>query len=230
MQEPQETWIRSMGQEDPLEEGMATHSSILAWRIPWTEEPGGLQSIGLQRVRHDQATYHTCPIQGALNDSSYPRTEPQLLSLTPDYWSEEPRLPCNAKWPQNLSDLKPQRHISCSFNVSITGQMRLCSMFSSSLWNQNWRSNTTSDFTGYYGRKIRRVLESLSVFLAITCYAPKVNTTVNPEPVAKTNKYDPTSIFCLPHVQRRALDVGEQKQWIPLWSTVGRSSVSACAS
>ena len=42
-----------MGQEDPLEEGMATHSSILAWRIPWTEEPGGLQSIGLQRVRQD---------------------------------------------------------------------------------------------------------------------------------------------------------------------------------
>ena len=41
------------GQEDPLEEGMATHSSTLAWRIPWTEEPGGLQFIGLQRVRHN---------------------------------------------------------------------------------------------------------------------------------------------------------------------------------
>ena len=49
----QEAWVRSLGQEDPLEEGMATHSSILAWRTPWTEEPGGLQSIGLQRVRHD---------------------------------------------------------------------------------------------------------------------------------------------------------------------------------
>ena len=44
----QETRIRSLGREDPLEEGMATHSSVLAWRIPWTEEPGGLQSIGLQ--------------------------------------------------------------------------------------------------------------------------------------------------------------------------------------
>ena len=42
-----------LSQEDPLEEGMATHSSILAWRIPWTEESGGLQSMGLQRVRHD---------------------------------------------------------------------------------------------------------------------------------------------------------------------------------
>ena len=41
-----ETWVPSQGQEDPLEEGMATHSSILAWRIPWTEEPGGLQSMG----------------------------------------------------------------------------------------------------------------------------------------------------------------------------------------
>ena len=49
----QETGVQSLSQEDLLEKGMATHSSILAWRIPWTEEPGGLQSIGLQRVRHD---------------------------------------------------------------------------------------------------------------------------------------------------------------------------------
>ena len=49
----QETWIQSLGWEDHLEEGMATHSSILAWRIPWTEEPGRLQSMGLQRVIHD---------------------------------------------------------------------------------------------------------------------------------------------------------------------------------
>ena len=49
----QETWVRSLGQEDPLEKEMATHSSILAWRIPWTEEPGGLQSTRLQRVGHD---------------------------------------------------------------------------------------------------------------------------------------------------------------------------------
>ena len=48
-----ETRVLSLGREDPLEEEMATHSSILAWRIPWTEEPGGLQSMGSQRVRHD---------------------------------------------------------------------------------------------------------------------------------------------------------------------------------
>ena len=49
----QETRVRSLGQEDPLEEGMATHSNILVWRIPWTEEPRGLQAIGSQRVKHD---------------------------------------------------------------------------------------------------------------------------------------------------------------------------------
>ena len=52
----QETWVRSLGWEDPLEKKMATHSSILAWRIPWTEEPGGLESMGSQRVGDDWAT------------------------------------------------------------------------------------------------------------------------------------------------------------------------------
>ena len=61
----QETRVRSLNQEDPLEKGMATHSSILAWRIPWTEEPGGLQFMGFQRVGHDWMTNthtnaHTC--------------------------------------------------------------------------------------------------------------------------------------------------------------------------
>ena len=51
-----ETRVQSLGQEDPLEQEMATHPSILAWRIPWTEEPGGLQSMESQRVRHDLVT------------------------------------------------------------------------------------------------------------------------------------------------------------------------------
>ena len=51
-----ETQAQSLNQEDPLEKGMATHSSVLTWRIPWTEEPGGLQSMELQRVRHNQVT------------------------------------------------------------------------------------------------------------------------------------------------------------------------------
>ena len=53
MQEIQETRVQSLGQEDPLEKEMAAQSNILAWEIPWTEEPGGLQSIGWQRVGHD---------------------------------------------------------------------------------------------------------------------------------------------------------------------------------
>ena len=53
MQETQEIQVRSLGQKDPLEEEMATHSNFLAWEIPWTEEPGELQSIGSQRVEHN---------------------------------------------------------------------------------------------------------------------------------------------------------------------------------
>ena len=53
IRDPQETQVQSLGQEDPLEEDIATHFSILAWRIPWTDEPGGLQSIGWQRVEYN---------------------------------------------------------------------------------------------------------------------------------------------------------------------------------
>ena len=55
-----ETWVQSLGWEDPLEEGIATHSSVLAWRCPWTKEHGGLSSTGLQRVGHDSASKHMC--------------------------------------------------------------------------------------------------------------------------------------------------------------------------
>ena len=62
----QKMWVQSLGWEDPLEdpleEGMATHFSILAWRIPRTEKPGGLQSTGLQRVRHDRSDFARTPI------------------------------------------------------------------------------------------------------------------------------------------------------------------------
>ena len=60
----QETWVRSLGREDPLEKEMSTHSSILSWRIPWAEDPGGLQSMGSQRVRHDWATSLSFTLSG----------------------------------------------------------------------------------------------------------------------------------------------------------------------
>ena len=59
IQEPQETWVQSLGWEDPLRKEMATQSSILAWRIPWTQEPVGLQSMGSKRVRHNLVTKQT---------------------------------------------------------------------------------------------------------------------------------------------------------------------------
>ena len=61
MQEMQETWVRSLGQEDSLEEEMATRSNSFAYKIPWIEEPGGLQSRGLQRIRHNWAAEHIAP-------------------------------------------------------------------------------------------------------------------------------------------------------------------------
>ena len=69
-----ETWVRFLGWEDPLEEGMATHSSILAWRSPWTEEPDRLQPIGSQRVRDNRAIKHTTlyVISSLLSDDDLP--------------------------------------------------------------------------------------------------------------------------------------------------------------
>ena len=74
--------VPALGPEDSLEDGMATHSSILAWRIPWTKEPGGLQSMGLQRVRHDQSNLkHT---------DSYSFLEVKVVSGNHvDFFSEE---------------------------------------------------------------------------------------------------------------------------------------------
>ena len=64
MQETQKTRVQYLAWKDPLEEGMTTHSSILAWKIPWTEELGGLQFMGLQRAGHDWARVHVFPVSG----------------------------------------------------------------------------------------------------------------------------------------------------------------------
>ena len=70
--ETQETWVQSLGGEDPLEKELATRSSILAWEIPWTEEPGMLHSMGSQRVRHDLATKpHHCGSGTVLNAHTF---------------------------------------------------------------------------------------------------------------------------------------------------------------
>ena len=67
-----ETWVQSLGWENPLEKGIATHSSILAWRIPWTEEPGGLQSMKSQRVGHDWVPQHSTHGEVVIAGPPYP--------------------------------------------------------------------------------------------------------------------------------------------------------------
>ena len=82
----QDTWVRSLYGEDPLEEEMATHSSILAWRIPWMEEPGGLQSMGLQRVRQDQEQFSVNFFHGAYEYEDVFPEDPLLLHSAPIVW------------------------------------------------------------------------------------------------------------------------------------------------
>ena len=84
----QETWVRSLSQEDPLEKGLAIHSSILSWRIPWTEEPGRLQSMGSQRVGHDWETNTTLLFQILKNDAVK-----VLHSICQQIWKPQ-------QWPQ----------------------------------------------------------------------------------------------------------------------------------
>ena len=83
----QETWVWSLGWEDPLEKEMATLSSILAWRIPWEEEPGGLQSTGSQRVGHDSATKQQ-QMSCSLQHGGWP-----VLSSLIDFYSQRQSLP-----------------------------------------------------------------------------------------------------------------------------------------
>ena len=86
MQETYETQVWSLGKEDPLEKETATHSSILAWRIPWTEQPGGLQSTGMQRVRHNwEANTHTA--DGGTSHHQFRGLTPTWSSWGPILWS-----------------------------------------------------------------------------------------------------------------------------------------------
>ena len=92
-----ETRVRSLGREDPLEKEMVTHSSILAWRIPWTEEPGGLQSTGLQRVGHDWATSLSCSFHCTMLSVRLPGCLPTLKSPICLLWGK-----CHCKKWQTL--------------------------------------------------------------------------------------------------------------------------------
>ena len=98
----QETWLWSLGQEDPLGKGMATHSSILAWRIPWTEEPGRLQSMGSQRVKHDWATNTFTFFTSMVFCYSGLNRLKQAICLTSDPWFSLHFWCCLCPWSENL--------------------------------------------------------------------------------------------------------------------------------
>ena len=81
----EQTQVRSLGQENPLEKGMATHSSALVWRIPWTEEPGRLLSMGLQKVEHDWVTFSLYfPLKASVS-----RTLVRLNFISESLWAEK---------------------------------------------------------------------------------------------------------------------------------------------
>ena len=110
-----ETWVRSLGREDPLEKEMATHSSILAWKIPWTEEPAGLQSMGSQRIGHDWATspFHI-----------YTHTHTQAICLTL-YAKELWPYP----WGQAENVLLLSYVLICTFFFCLTCELKICQLF-----------------------------------------------------------------------------------------------------
>ena len=108
----QETRVQSLGQEDPLEKGMAIYSSILAWRIPQTEEPGGLQSMGSQRVRHDwptnTLTFHTHKRHGPLQMRACNFNSWSFILNLVHTWPSCPKIPIPSymvptrSWPSSL--------------------------------------------------------------------------------------------------------------------------------
>ena len=131
--------VRSLGQKGPLEKGMATHYSILAWEIPWTEEPGRLQSMGLQRVRHDLVTeqrqliiYHHglcfCNLQSAFPSTRIPSLCTSVLQAdgllsapfcpSPGLQSWVPTRAWHSNSPRNLAPTFPQAASVSSFSSS----------------------------------------------------------------------------------------------------------------
>ena len=91
----QEMQVRSLGQEDPLEKEMATRSSILAWKIPWTEEPGGLQSMGSQKVRHIWGTEQAGTLTSLSGDSDPPGVPYVVVQYSPKSFLG---VHCHAEW------------------------------------------------------------------------------------------------------------------------------------
>ena len=146
----QVTWVPSLGGEDPLETGMAAHSSILAWRIPWTEEPGGLQSMGLQRVRHNWTNTFT------FRQKSKCRGALRLQSL------------CCSTVYQNSSEMKFSLNLQFFLSICFTLFMSLTEHYFLKILNSNtivkkkyWNSNQNQEEKEVlnYAQRSRQVKE-----------------------------------------------------------------------
>ena len=123
----QETQVRSLGQEDPLEQGMATHSSILAWRIPWTEEPGGLQSMVSQRVGHDWATRQQQQLRAPRDEGEWAlvlilKSSADLVLLNPQERRLEESLENGIQW------------LLCQWLVTTTNKICVHDYFKTGKW------------------------------------------------------------------------------------------------
>ena len=126
----QETWFWTLGWEDPLEKGVTTYSSILAWRIPWTEEPGGLQSMGLQGVRQDWAT----------------NTHTHTHTHTATYWLRNLGYVISSPWAP-VSSLLKDKILTISYICYVIVQLLSCVWLFVTLWttgHQTSLSFTTS--------------------------------------------------------------------------------------
>ena len=163
-------WVQSLGWEDPLEEGMATHSSILAWRIPWTEESGKVQSIGSKRVRHnwsnlaltDWSTFHTLTCY--LQFSSVEFSHSVVSDSFRPHESQHARPPCPSPTPGVHSDSHPSSRwchpaisssvvpfSSCPQSLPASKSFPMCQLFAwsgqnptpSQLWSvgKEWLTN-----------------------------------------------------------------------------------------
>ena len=137
-----ETWVQSLGWEDPLENGMATHSSILAWRIPWTEEPGKLQFTGSQKVRCDWATFtHTqLPYNVVLVSAIQWSESAACIHIPPPSWTSLPpnphATPLGHHRAPSWAPCALENFLSVFLNISwnLTGIVSLGSDSSSASW------------------------------------------------------------------------------------------------
>ena len=116
----QETWVQSLGPEDPLAEDLATHSSILAWKIPWTEEPGGLQSVGSQGVRHDW-TMKQARTQSSYEASSRALSSRDALEMPSQVISRFPKCMSQDKEPGTKVKRDSTSQCNCKILLSSRG-------------------------------------------------------------------------------------------------------------